>query len=72
MRPLLPGASLAGATSDVSVLITPERLHPGDEVRFALHYDALVRAVTSPFVTVECVPDGDPPVPRDVPKGGAP
>lgn len=72
MRPLLPGASLAGATSDVSVLITPERLHPGDEVRFALHYDALVRAVTSPFVTVECAPDGDPPVPRDVPKGGAP
>ena len=55
LRPLHPGASLAGATSDVSVLITPEPLHPGDEVRFSIDYDALVRAVTSPFVTLECV-----------------
>jgi len=53
LRPLLPGAYLAGATSDVSVLITPKRLRPGDEVRFTVDYDALVRAVTSPFVTVE-------------------
>ena len=55
VRPLHPGASLAGATSDVSVLITPEPMHPGDEVRFSIDYDALVRAVTSPFVTLECV-----------------
>jgi len=53
LRPLLPGAYLAGATSDVSVLITPEPLAPGDLVRFAVDYDALVRAVTSPFVVKE-------------------
>ena len=50
LRPLLPGSYLAGATSDVSVLITPEPLAPGDTVSFAVDYDALVRAVTSPFV----------------------
>jgi predicted amino acid racemase len=55
LRPLLPGAYLAGATSDVSVLITPEPLRPGDTVAFAADYDALVRAVTSPFVTREFV-----------------
>ncbi len=55
LRPLLPGAYLAGATSDVCILIVPERLHPGDEVRFAVDYDALVRAVTSPFVTLDLV-----------------
>jgi len=51
LRPLLAGSYLAGATSDVSVLITPEPLRPGDAVSFAVDYDALVRAVTSPFVT---------------------
>jgi len=51
LRPLLPGARLAGATSDVSVLITEQPLHPGDTVAFAVDYDALVRAMTSPFVT---------------------
>jgi ornithine racemase len=55
LRPLLPGAYLAGATSDASVLITPEPLRPGEEVEFAVDYDALVRAVTSPFVTKEYV-----------------
>jgi len=58
LRPLLPGSWLAGATSDVSVLVTPEPLCPGDEVRFAVDYDALVRAVTSPFVALECVHSG--------------
>jgi ornithine racemase len=53
LRPLLPGSYLAGATSDVSVLITPEPLAPGDLVSFAVDYDALVRAVTSPFVVKE-------------------
>jgi predicted amino acid racemase len=70
LRPLLPGAYLAGATSDVSVLITPEALHPGDEVRFAVDYDALVRAVTSPFVTLECIhAGGDPARPQDADAG---
>jgi len=66
LRPLLPGSYLAGATSDVSVLITPEPLRPGDAVSFAVDYDALVRAVTSPFVakkfitgTTSAVPKGD-------------
>ncbi len=59
LRPLLPGAYLAGATSDVSVLITPEPLRPGGEVEFAVDYDALVRAVTSPFVAVEYVGRGE-------------
>ncbi len=50
LRPLLPGAHLAGMTSDVGVLVVPQRLAPGEHVVFAVDYDALVRAVTSPFV----------------------
>ncbi len=71
LRPLLPGAYLAGATSDVCILITPEPLRPGDEVRFAVDYDALVRAVTSPFVHVDVVQSGGSPAPRagDVAEG---
>jgi len=55
LRPLLPGARLAGATSDVSVLVTEHLLRPGDTVSFAVDYDALVRAMTSPFVAKEFV-----------------
>ncbi len=55
LRPLLPGARLAGATSDVSILITEQPLHPGDTVAFAVDYDALVRAMTSPFVAKEFI-----------------
>jgi predicted amino acid racemase len=62
LRPLLPGSYLAGATSDVSVLITPEPLHPGDTVSFAVDYDALVRAVTSPFVAKEFITAAQPEV----------
>lgn len=71
LRPLLPGAYLAGATSDVSVLISPEPLRPGDEVEFAIDYDALVRAVTSPFVAVEYAGRGEaaPASGSDVSKG---
>ena len=65
LRPLLPGAYIAGATSDVSMLITPEPLRPGDEVRIAVDYDALVRAVTSPYVTVEYVRGGEGAPPTD-------
>jgi ornithine racemase len=71
LRPLLPGAYLAGATSDVCILITPKRLSPGDEVDFSVDYDALVRAVTSPFVTLEFT-RGDRPATttdNDIPKG---
>jgi predicted amino acid racemase len=58
LRPLEEGARLAGATSDVAVLIVAEPLAPGDTVDFAVDYDALVRAVTSPFVVKRFV-DGD-------------
>jgi predicted amino acid racemase len=61
LRPLLPGAYVAGATSDVSVLISPEPLRPGDEVGFAVDYDALVRAVTSPFVAKRFIGRGSTP-----------
>jgi ornithine racemase len=50
LRPLEPGARLAGATSDVAVLIVEQPLAPGDTVDFAVDYDSLVRCVTSPFV----------------------
>ncbi len=50
LRPLLDGAWVAGMTSDVGVLITPRELRPGETVDFAVDYDALVRAVTSPYV----------------------
>ena len=77
LRPLLPGAYLAGATSDVSMLITPEPPRPGDEVEFAVDYDALVRAVTSPFVAIEYVHGGASdgnvrrPAADDLPKGAS-
>ncbi len=58
LRPLMPAAQLAGATSDVSILITETPLRPGDTVPFSVDYDALVRAVTSPFVTREFVHRG--------------
>jgi hypothetical protein len=71
LRPLLPGAYLAGATSDVCILITPEPLNPGAEVHFAVDYDALVRAVTSPFVALECTSGDRPATATDnvIPKG---
>jgi predicted amino acid racemase len=73
LRPLLPGARLAGATSDVCILITPGPLRPGDEVSFAVDYDALVRAVTSPFVRVDYAHGSEPAAPtdNDVSKGDA-
>jgi hypothetical protein len=39
----------------VSVLITERPLRPGDTVAFAVDYDALVRAMTSPFVAKEFI-----------------
>ncbi|MBN2204733.1 MAG: alanine racemase [Thermoleophilia bacterium] len=55
LRPLLEGAYVAGMTSDVGIVIVPEPLAPGAELSFAVDYDALVRAVTSPFVALECI-----------------
>jgi len=51
LRPLLDGAWIAGMTSDVGVLITPREMRHGETVGFAVDYDALVRAVTSPYVS---------------------
>ena len=65
LRPLIPNAYLAGATSDVSVLITQVPLHPGDTVSFAVDYDALVRAQTSPFVTREFIRRSQQPKPNE-------
>ncbi len=59
LRPLIDGAWLAGMTSDVGVLITPRELRPGTIVEFACDYDALVRAVTSPYVTQRFTAAGD-------------
>lgn len=58
LHPLFEGAYVAGMTSDVGVVIVPEPVAPGSELSFAVDYDALVRAVTSPFVDVACVRSG--------------
>jgi len=50
LTPLDEGVRVAGMTSDVAVLITERVYEPGETVRFALDYEGLVRAVTSPFV----------------------
>lgn len=47
-----------GASSDHLVVETPERMTPGDELRFIPGYGALVRAMTSPFVGVAMIGDG--------------
>ncbi|MCU1452097.1 MAG: hypothetical protein JWN46_243 [Acidimicrobiales bacterium] len=45
------GIEVLGASSDHLVLDAGRRLAPGTEVRFQPNYGALVRAMTSPFVT---------------------
>ncbi len=45
------GVSVLAASSDHLVLETQHRLAPGTEIRFGLDYSALLRAMTSPFVT---------------------
>jgi len=50
LRPLLPHTVVAGMSSDHTVLLTTAPLRSGDVVEFALDYEGLVRAVTSPFV----------------------
>ena len=50
LRPLLPHTTVAGMSSDHTVLLTTAPLCSGDVVEFALDYEGLVRAVTSPYV----------------------
>ena len=47
--------AIVGASSDHLVLdVGSIGLAPGDEVRFHVGYSALLRAMTSPFVTKVC------------------
>jgi ornithine racemase len=50
LAPLDEGVRVGGMTSDVTILITERQYSPGDTLRFALDYEGLVRAMTSPFV----------------------
>jgi predicted amino acid racemase len=56
--PLDPGVRVVGMTSDVTVLLTDRVHEPGQALRFALDYEGLVRAMTSPFVTRRFVKRG--------------
>jgi predicted amino acid racemase len=50
LHPMLPHSYIAGMSSDHTLLITTAPLAAGDSVDFALDYEGLVRAVTSPYV----------------------
>ena len=50
LHPMLPHSHVAGMSSDHALLITDTPLRAGDTVDFALDYEGLVRAVTSPYV----------------------
>jgi predicted amino acid racemase len=50
LHPFLHGSYVAGMSSDHTVLISDTPLRAGDTVDFALDYEGLVRAHTSPFV----------------------
>ncbi len=60
---MLAGVTIAGMTSDVTVLTSQSALAPGSTVDFALDYEGLVRAVTSPFVAKRFV--AGPPAPGE-------
>ena len=45
------GMEILGASSDHLIVSTPKQLSIGAEVRFDLNYSALVRAMTSPYVS---------------------
>ena len=53
------GMQVLAASSDHLVLETQQRLAAGTEVRFALDYSALLRAMTSPFVAERLVQRAD-------------
>ncbi|GJM37283.1 MAG: hypothetical protein DHS20C19_06500 [Acidimicrobiales bacterium] len=46
-----PGVAVLAASSDHLVVETRDRMSPGDEIRFEPGYSALLRSMTSPFVT---------------------
>lgn len=50
------GIAIVGASSDHLVLETPCRVPPGDVIQFLPTYGALVRAMTSPYLTGLAVP----------------
>jgi predicted amino acid racemase len=50
LHPMLPRSHVAGMSSDHTLMITDTPLRAGDTVDFALDYEGLVRAVTSPYV----------------------
>jgi predicted amino acid racemase len=51
LHPFLQGSYVAGMSSDHTLLISDRPLRAGDTVDFALDYEGLVRAHTSPFVS---------------------
>lgn len=53
------GTSIVGASSDHLVLTSTERFPVGAELRFVPNYSALLRAMTSPFVTRQLVTSSD-------------
>lgn len=70
------GVSVLAASSDHLVLETEQHLTAGTEIRFGLDYSALLRAMTSPFVTTTFsattrqppfLPSYSPPVPPSSP-----
>jgi predicted amino acid racemase len=50
LHPFLRGSYVAGMSSDHTLLVSETPLRAGDTVDFALNYEGLVRANTSPFV----------------------
>jgi predicted amino acid racemase len=50
LHPFARGSYIAGMSSDHTLLISERPMRAGDTVRFALDYEGLVRAHTSPFV----------------------
>ncbi|MCP1727237.1 hypothetical protein J2T60_001202 [Natronospira proteinivora] len=55
------GVRVLAASSDHLVLETECRLAPGTELRFGLGYSALLRVMTSPFVTTDFATETHPP-----------
>lgn len=52
------GVEILAASSDHLIAETADRMSCGDEIRFEPGYSALLRSMTSPFVTQHCVGSG--------------
>ena len=50
------GVDILGASSDHLITETRDRMNPGEELRFEPGYSALLRSMTSPFVTKDFQP----------------